>query len=186
MLTDVQKQLLLETARNAIEAAIRGRETPHPKIHDPLLCLPGGAFVTLKIDAELRGCIGYIEPVRPLIETVREVAIKAALEDFRFSPIGEDELSNVSIEISVLSPLTKITDILDIVVGKHGLLIEAGNQRGLLLPQVAIEQHWDRETFLAQTSRKAGLPPGNWRHPDTSIFIFTAEILREVKNKDLI
>jgi AmmeMemoRadiSam system protein A len=182
MLTEAQKQLLLEAARRAIEAAVRGTHAPEYNIHDRLLSLPGSAFVTLRFNHDLRGCIGYIEPVQPLIETVMDAAGKAAMEDFRFIPLQENELHDITIEISVLSPLRQITDVREIEVGKHGIVIEAKNLRGLLLPQVAVEQHWDRETFVMQTARKAGLPPAIVKHPNTKIFIFTAEVFHENEN----
>jgi len=182
MLTDSQKQILLTAARRAIEAAVQGKGIPPHEILDQTLLAPGSAFVTLRIDEELRGCIGYIEPVKPLIETIQEVAVKSALEDFRFAPVQKYELSDISIEISVLSRLRQITDINEIEIGKHGILMEAKNLRGLLLPQVAVEQQWDRETFVIQTARKAGLPSTIWQQPSTKIFIFTAEIFHEIQN----
>ncbi len=182
MLTDSEKQQLLKTARQAIEAAVRGEAIPYLRAQTAGLKSPGSAFVTLRVEEELRGCIGYIEPVKPLLETVQEVAIKAALEDFRFNPVQEHELPDISIEISVLSPLRQISDVREIEIGKHGILMEAKHLRGLLLPQVAVEQRWDRETFLIQTARKAGLPPMSWQQPNVKIFIFSAEIFQEVND----
>ena len=182
MLTDAEKQQLLTTARQAIDAAVRGKRIPPHHARSSGLESPGSAFVTLRVDDELRGCIGYIEPIKPLIETVQEVAVKAALEDFRFNPVQEHELQDISIEISVLSALRHISDIHEIEVGKHGILMESRGLRGLLLPQVAVEQRWDRETFLTQTARKAGLPPMIWQQPNVKIFIFTAEIFHEVND----
>lgn len=179
MLSESDKQLLLYAARQAIEAAVRGK--PLPVIENPpkSLCEPCGAFVTIHKQGDLRGCIGYIEGVKPLIETVIDVAPKAALEDPRFPPVEEEELPHLELEISVLSPMKRVTTIEDIVVGKHGLLIELGPYRGLLLPQVATEYGWDRETFLNQTSRKAGLPADAWKDPAANIFQFTAEVFDE-------
>ncbi|MEE9288017.1 MAG: AmmeMemoRadiSam system protein A, partial [Bacteroidota bacterium] len=116
---------------------------------------------------------------KPLVETVSDVAVKAALEDPRFVPVTEEELNEVVIEISVLSPLQSINRIEDIEVGRHGLVIERGSCQGLLLPQVALEYHWDREAFLKFTARKAGLAADAWKDPETSIYVFTAEIFRE-------
>ncbi len=181
MLSESQKRILLDTARGAIRAAVRGMSGFQHQVTDTLLLSPGAAFVTLRIEGELRGCIGYIEPIRPLIETIEEVAVKAATEDFRFTPVEESELPHISIEISVLSRLEQVTDIQEIEVGKHGLLIEANNSRGLLLPQVASEQGWDRETFLNQTARKAGLPSAMWRNPQAKIFKFSAEIFNDTE-----
>jgi len=143
------------------------------------LAEPGGAFVTIHVGGDLRGCIGYIESPFPLGQVVTEVAEKAALEDPRFPPMSEEELKDASIEVSVLSPLRKITDIGEIQVGTHGILLELGRRRGLLLPQVATEQGWDRLTFLQNTARKAGLPRESWSDPGASIYIFSADIVLE-------
>lgn len=115
----------------------------------------------------------------PLAEVVAEVAEKAALEDLRFPPLSLQEFEHTKIEISVLSPLVKVTDINEIVVGEHGLLLELRHSRGLLLPQVAQEYGWDRETFLDNTARKAGLPRHAWKEPEAIIYVFTAEIIQE-------
>jgi len=138
------------------------------------LLAPRGAFVTLHRDGRLRGCIGYIEPVKPLIRTVQEVAVKAAFEDPRFPPLTEDE--SVQIEISVLTPPEQVSDISSIEVGRDGLIVELGPRRGLLLPQVATEYGWDRQTFLENTATKAGLPPDAWKHPSVRLYKFSAEI----------
>jgi len=133
-----------------------------------------GAFVTLKKHGELRGCIGYVAPMKPLCLTVRDVAIAAALEDPRFRPVEFRELPELEYEISVLSPLRRVTDIKQIKVGEHGLVMRRGDREGLLLPQVPVEQHWDRTTFLEQTCIKANLPANAWKDEDTDIFMFTA------------
>ena len=154
---------------------------PTPKIGEcpaPLHQL-SGAFVTIREENELRGCIGYIEGIKPLVEAVQEVAAKAAIDDPRFLPVSEEELGVIEIELSVISPLKHIKTVDEIEVGKHGLLIELRNYRGLLLPQVATEHKWDRETFLNQTARKAGLSSYAWKDPDVKISIFTAEIFGE-------
>ncbi|MBI5476986.1 MAG: AmmeMemoRadiSam system protein A [Ignavibacteriales bacterium] len=179
MLSNNDKQILLLTARIAIKDSIEGTDSELGDIYPDSLKDKCGAFVTLHSNSELRGCIGYIEGIMSLVETVREVAIKAALEDPRFVPVTSDELDDIEIEISVLSPLKKITDIKLIEVGKHGLVIERNNFRGLLLPQVATEYNWDKETFLNQTCRKAGLPPDSWKDNKTTIKIFDAEIFHE-------
>jgi AmmeMemoRadiSam system protein A len=140
---------------------------------------PAGAFVTLRINHDLRGCIGYIESSDPLATVIDEVAEKAAFEDPRFPPLTPDEFRRVHIEISVLSPMKRITSIEEIVVGTHGLLFEHGWHRGLLLPQVATEYGWGREEFLDNVSRKAGLPRAAWRDENAKLFIFSAIVFAE-------
>ncbi|MEJ2722513.1 MAG: AmmeMemoRadiSam system protein A, partial [bacterium] len=142
----------------------------------PRLAQPRGAFVTLKIRGRLRGCIGAIEPLKPLRDTVAEMARAAALSDPRFHPLTEAELPDVDIEISALSPLRRIESAADVVVGTHGILIEKGRARGLLLPQVATEHGWDAPTFLAYTCEKAGLDRSAWRDSDAKVFVFSAEV----------
>ena len=182
-LTDDDKQLLLGMARRSIERAVRGQSPIEIPQHSETLDQPCGAFVTLTEKGELRGCIGYTEAVLPLIETVRDVAPRSALEDPRFAPVEPEEIGGLEIEISVLSPMRQISDVNEIVVGTHGIVMQQGYAKGLLLPQVATEYHWDRDTFLRQTARKAGLPYDAWKNPMTKIFIFSAEVFHEQKKK---
>jgi AmmeMemoRadiSam system protein A len=142
---------------------------------------PQGAFVTLSIRNKLRGCIGYIESVRPLGEVVREVAAKAACADPRFPPLTLAEFQEVTLEISVLSTLRPVKGPEEISVGEHGLMLELGSSRGLLLPQVATQYGWGAEEFLNAVARKAGLPVVAWKNPDVRLFTFTAEIFRSVE-----
>ena len=174
-----EKETLLRIARSTIEHRLKGR--PLPPLEDTSSVLRGkrGAFVTLHKRGELRGCIGYIVARKPLRETVREMAEAAAFQDARFPPVTADELEELDVEISVLSPLRKVADAEEIEVGKHGILIKKGYYQGLLLPQVAVEYGWDRTTFLRQTCRKAGLPPDAWKDPDAEIRIFSAEVFGE-------
>lgn len=145
-----------------------------------------GAFVTLKLKGRLRGCIGLFEGEKPLRETVADMAISAAARDPRFTPVTEDELSSLTIEISVLSPMRRV-DVADvdtngpsvIEVGTHGLLVVKGSKRGVLLPQVATEHGFDLETFLDETCLKAGLSPGDWQD-EAEVYIFEAEVFNEV------
>jgi AmmeMemoRadiSam system protein A len=130
--------------------------------------------VTLKEHGELRGCIGYVSPTKSLALTVRDVAAYAALKDSRFSPVTPDELGQLQYEISVMSPLRHVTDITQIEVGRHGLVMRNGEREGLLLPQVPVEEKWDRATFLVETCLKAGLPKMAWKSPETDIFEFTS------------
>jgi AmmeMemoRadiSam system protein A len=179
MLSESDKQFLLQSARHAINAAVGGKRPPEIEHPPKTLLEPCGAFVTIHKQGELRGCIGYIEGVKPLLETILDVAPKAALEDPRFPPVSEEELPYLELEISVLSPMKQVTNVDEIIVGKHGLVLELGPYRGLLLPQVATEYGWDRETFLNQTARKAGLPPDAWKHPAAKIFLFSADVFDE-------
>jgi len=140
---------------------------------------PYGAFVTLKKSGNLRGCIGNIRSERPLSETIREMALSAAFHDPRFLPLKEEEVELITIEISILSPLKKVEDRERIKTGRDGLLVKNGFNSGLLLPQVATEQNWDRETFIEHTFRKAGLDPQMIEDPHTEIYSFTAEVFSE-------
>lgn len=179
VLTEDERRILQQAARTAIVCVLQGIELPvYERCPRPLL-EPSGAFVTLHKNGKLRGCIGYIEPVKPLIRTVQEVAIKAAFEDPRFPPLEAEELDQISLEISVLSPLEPITDPSEIEVGKHGLVIEFVNRRGLLLPQVATEYGWDAKKFLENVAMKAGLPPEAWKHPAAKLYRFSAEVFGE-------
>jgi len=174
---------LLDIAKRSVETAVKQH-----KLYD----LPGGgaagpesfrqargAFVTLKEHGELRGCIGYITPVKSLVETVRDVAAFAAVEDRRFQPVSQGELGLLEYEISVLSPLRRVTDVKQIKVGRDGLLIKKGGSEGVLLPQVPTEQRWDRATFLQQVCLKAGLPPSAWQDDDSDLFMFSALVFGE-------
>jgi len=178
-LSERAKKTLLEAARRAIEAELSGLPTPLPSVSDAALLEPRGAFVTLHKKGALRGCIGIFESTKPLIEVVMDMAISAAFHDPRFPPLHPAELPEVDIEISALSPLRPISSPDEIQVGKHGIYITLGPYRGVLLPQVATEHGWDRDTFLDQTCWKAGLAPGCWKDPACRISIFTAEIFGE-------
>ena len=129
----------------------------------------------------LRGCIGYIHALKQLDETIIEMAQAAAFRDPRFPPVTKDEFDDLEIEISVLTPIREIEDINEIEVGKHGIIIERGGYSGLLLPQVATDYGWDRETFLEHTCNKAGLPTDAWKQEGTKIKIFSADIFHEEK-----
>jgi len=174
-LTDQDKKALLDIAKRAIIAKAGNRELPKLTMELPIIKEKRGAFVTLKKRGHLRGCIGYIKAVKPLGETVQEMAVAAAFHDPRFPSVKGDEIRDLSFEISVLSPLQKMKTIDDIEVGKHGLYMVRGYNSGLLLPQVATEYGWDRETFLKETCYKAGLPPQSWKDKETDIYIFSAD-----------
>jgi AmmeMemoRadiSam system protein A len=178
-LTPADKQLLLQVARGSIEAQLTGKPAAAVKTSSPVLQELRGAFVSLHRQGQLRGCIGYIEALKPLLQTVRDMAPAAAFQDPRFRPLQAGELADLEIEISVLTPLQLIKSTDEIEVGKHGLYIVKGFNRGLLLPQVATQYHWDRRTFLEQTCCKAGLPSDAWKDPNTQIYIFSAEIFSD-------
>ncbi len=178
-LTFEDQQALLKIARQTLEAYLQTGQRSALKSNLPHLQIPVGAFVTLHRRDRLRGCIGHVMSSHPLYETVQEVALAAATEDSRFEPVRKEELSEIEIEISVLSPFEKIKKVEEVEVGKHGLLLTRGHHRGLLLPQVATEQGWDRDTFLTHTCLKAGLPPEAWKDPRTIIEIFSAQVFGE-------
>jgi AmmeMemoRadiSam system protein A len=174
--SDEERRLLLDLAHRALEAALDGRRldlTP-PNEH---LGQPRGAFTTLQISGRLRGCVGYIQPAFPVWRTVAETAIAAAFNDTRFHALTREEAPGLRVEISVLSPDFPIKPE-DIEVGRHGLIVSQNNNRGLLLPQVAVEHGWDREMFLAQTCLKAGLAVDAWQH-GAHLEAFTAEVFGE-------
>ena len=175
-LTDEEKEILYKIARAAIESRCTGEKYPEIKITSKTLKEKRGAFVTLHKRGNLRGCIGYIRAQKPLHETIKEMALAAAFQDNRFKPVKKDELKDIDIEISVLTPLKKIDSIEEIEVGKHGIYIIKGFHSGILLPQVATEYGWDRNTFLEHTCTKAGLPTDAWKKKDTEIYIYSADI----------
>ncbi|MDO8603649.1 MAG: AmmeMemoRadiSam system protein B [Candidatus Omnitrophota bacterium] len=178
-LSKEEKAKLLEIAKFSIIEAVTGKRQFFPNVTEERLKENCGAFVTIKENNQLRGCIGYIQAVKPLYETIKDVAKSAAVNDYRFNPVGQDELGKLELEISVLTPLKKINDISEIEVGKHGLVMKKGFNSGLLLPQVATEYGWDRDTFLQETCRKAGLSQDAWKDKSTEIYTFSAEVFGE-------
>ncbi|MDI7260353.1 MAG: AmmeMemoRadiSam system protein A, partial [Thermodesulfobacteriota bacterium] len=175
-LNEGEKKTLHQIAKTVIENKAKGKPVPEFKIDSPTLRENRGAFVSLHKKGQLRGCIGYIEGRGPLHQTIEEMAEAAAFRDPRFTPVTEKELHDLEIEISVLTPLKKITDVGEIEVGRHGIYIKKGRFSGLLLPQVATEYGWDRKTFLEHTCQKAGLPSSAWKDKDAEIYIFSADI----------
>jgi AmmeMemoRadiSam system protein A len=173
-----EKQFLLEIARQAVRSAAERREPIENIPPESALGECTGAFVTLRKRARLRGCIGQIGTGQPLADVVAHSAKAAALEDPRFDPVRAEEVQEIQIEISVLSPLQEIAPE-RIEAGKHGLLVSKGWQHGLLLPQVAAECRWTSARFLEETCVKAGLERTAWREPDTKIQGFTAEVFSE-------
>jgi uncharacterized protein len=182
-LDDAAKKRLLLKARRAIANAIGVRVTPVAEpIPNPQSPIPAdflaGAFVTIRKKGELRGCIGYPEPERPLLAVVEHCAVSAAISDPRFPPLTVAEWDDVDLELSVLGPIEPVDHISEVVVGRDGLIVELGRRRGLLLPQVAVEWKWDAEEFAAHTCIKAGLPPDAWR-TGAKLFKFEAEVFSE-------
>jgi len=180
MLNKQQRKRLLEIARNSIKVYLENGKNPEIKENDPVLLKELGAFVTLHGHGDLRGCIGNLIGSKPLYLTIRDMAIESATGDPRFSPVKLSELSDIEIEISVLSPMQKINDVGLIEMGKHGVLIKSGYRSGVYLPQVAAETGWSKEEFLSSLcAHKAGLAPDAWKDKNTEIYIFSAEVFSE-------
>jgi AmmeMemoRadiSam system protein A len=173
--TEPERELLRRLAKNSIEQELLGKPEEPLEFPDRLR-QPMGAFVCLKTKGELKGCIGYVKAVLPLVDTIKQMAVQAAFHDPRFMPLSRREWPETEIEISVLTPMKKIEDIEEIEVGVHGLYIDKDGCSGLLLPQVAVENKWDRIKFLEYTCFKAGLPQNAWKSKDTNIFIFSADV----------
>ena len=191
LLDDAAKKSLLQRARHAIAKAI-GVTPPPPKatadlaeelgakagVITDLSELRAGAFVTLRIRGNLRGCIGYPEPQLLLVDVVDRCAVSAALADPRFPPLSPDEWNDIDLELSILGPIESVGDIGELVIGRDGLIVEFGRRRGLLLPQVAVEWKWDVQEFASQTCIKAGLPRDAWQK-GAKLFRFEAEVFGE-------
>lgn len=179
-LNEQEKADLLKLARLALEKHVRERKTPDFKPESPNLETKCGAFVTLHKLGELRGCVGYIEAYKPLYQTIIEMAQSASTRDSRFDPVTPGELGDIDIELSVLSPLEKLTDFSKIVIGRHGLVVRQGYYSGLLLPQVAVEWKMDAQTFLEQTCHKAGLPSDAYKR-GAEVYYYSAQVFGEKK-----
>ena len=177
-LTPSQRATLLGSAHAAIEQYLKTGRVPDGEMDDPVLARRSGAFVTVKEGGQLRGCIGHTRADQPLYQVVRQVAVQAATEDPRFPPLTQDELANITVEISVLSPFRRVVDVAQVEVGTHGLMIFKDGHRGLLLPQVLVEQGWDRAEFLENLCLKAGLPESCWQEGAT-LYAFTAVVFGE-------
>ncbi len=185
-LTEARREELLALARTTIEEYLETDRVPNYETDDPVLARRSGVFVTLKeggdpstgLRASLRGCIGHTQADQPLYQVVQQMAVAAATGDPRFPPLTTEELSNITVEISVLSPFRRVTDAEQIQVGTHGLMIFQDGRQGLLLPQVPVEQGWEREEFLENLCLKAGLPPDCWTDRPT-LYAFTAVVFGE-------
>lgn len=181
-LTQKNKDDLFTLVRSEIGKKLRIAGAPDASACDfsaPVFSQELGAFVTLHIDGNLRGCIGYIEGFLPLTETIRQLAVSAAFRDPRFNPLTADEYHRIDVEISILSPIEPLGSYADIVIGRDGLIARKGGRSGLLLPQVATEYGWDVDEFLSHTCRKAGLYPDEWRDGSVSFETFSAYVFGE-------
>jgi AmmeMemoRadiSam system protein B/AmmeMemoRadiSam system protein A len=174
--TDGEKKELLALARKAITEYVTNGKNPEIEIKNPKFKTDGAVFVTIKENGSLRGCIGHIQAIMPLYQSIIRNAVAACSSDPRFPSMKKEELKDMEIEISILSPFMPLKDVKDIQVGKHGLYIIKDSQTGILLPQVATEFGWDRNTFLEHVCTKAGLPKDAWK--DAELYTFTAEILK--------
>jgi len=175
---DQEKIFLLKLARETLNLYLKQGRWPEVIPDNPKLIRKQGVFVTLKINGELRGCIGYPLPVKPLYQAVMEMAVAAATEDYRFPPLSPEELDRLSIEISVLTRPKKVNRPEEVIVGRHGIIISKGYNQGLLLPQVPLEYGWDLETYLSHGCLKAGLHPDEWRR-GVNIEVFEAQVFSE-------
>ncbi len=178
LLSQEDRRFALSLVRRAVEVFIREARELKAEGNSSCLSRPAGAFVTLSTSEGLRGCIGTVESLGPLFKTLVHCAIAAATQDTRFSPVTEKELPGLRFEISVLSDLRRADSPEEVQVGLHGILVERGMRRGLLLPQVAVAHRWTRETFLDEACLKAGLPAGAWRF-GADLWLFTAEVFGE-------
>jgi AmmeMemoRadiSam system protein A len=173
-----EQRFLLGLAHDTIEGFLKTGKRPRPKAAAKKLTEKRGAFVTLKVDDQLRGCIGYPLPYKPLVVTIVEMALAAATKDYRFLPITVEELGRLKIEISVLTLPRPIQDAHEIEVGRHGIIVSKGIAKGLLLPQVPTEYGWDRETYLRHGCLKAGLDEDEWQK-GAKIEVFEAQVFSE-------
>jgi len=183
-MTNEQKRTLLKIARESVKTAVASQKPQKPHSNEPELNAHCGCFVTLKNKGELRGCIGQFIADKPLIELVSDMAVAASTGDPRFlhDPITTKEVNELDIEISVLSPLKKTDNPLNLRLGIDGIYIKKGFASGCFLPQVATETGWSREEFLSYCcDHKAGLKPDAWKDKNTEVYLFTAEIIEEEK-----
>ncbi len=179
-LSKAEKAKLLGLARRAIECGLSGDALPDSSIYSASLTRKGGAFVTLTKHGELRGCVGFTDPIFPLWEAVANAAVRAAFYDTRFFPVTKSELGDITIEVSVLSELVPIKSADEIVIGRDGVVIRKGGNSGLFLPQVPVDQGWNRDEYLRYLcEEKAGLLPDDWKEKDARLYIFTTDVFSE-------
>ena len=179
VISDDDRRRLLELARRALEARVRRQVAPELAAAGAL-ALVRGAFVSIHRSGDLRGCLGRLEPDAPLAETIVDLATAVADSDPRFDPVTPQELMDLVVEVSILTPARRIVSPDEIQVGRHGLIVEQGRRRGVLLPQVATDHQWTSETFIEQTCRKAGLAPDAWM-AGAQVYVFEAEVFGEVR-----
>jgi AmmeMemoRadiSam system protein A len=182
-LTQSEKEMLLKDAREAIAARLEKRQARHAEADTAGVNAPCGAFVTLHKGKQLRGCIGRMSSPDPLFKTVRAMALEAAFGDPRFPPLRSGDLEACDIEISALSPLEECPDPETVQVGLHGLYLSCRGHSGVLLPQVPVEQGWDKQAFLDYICVKAGLPPGSYKDPAARLYTFTALVFGEEQDR---
>jgi uncharacterized protein len=185
-LTPQEKKMLIALAHFSIESGFRPTHTNIPSSEEfPILTSNAGAFVTITINNKLRGCIGYVQSDDELSKTIMDAAYQAAFHDPRFSPLSEAEFDNIKLEISILSEAFPLLNYEEIILGKHGLILEEGGRKALLLPQVPIEHKLNRDQFLSVLCRKAGLDEEYWKTKKLSLHAFTATVFSE-NDKELI
>lgn len=183
-LTESQGGWAVSFARQVVESVVTtGDPPPKPENVDPVFEIERGAFVTLRKNGRLRGCIGRPTPDQSAIEAIYEAAVDAATNDPRFPSVSESELSKITVEVSILTPPEELTQVEPdaVTVARDGLIVQRDDRSGLLLPQVPVDQSWDAETFLTQTCKKAGLWGDCWRHPDTTVHRFRAQVFEETE-----
>jgi AmmeMemoRadiSam system protein A len=178
-LSEQQKQELLTLARKTVTDYVKHKKNPEPEMKDPRLLANGATFVTINRNHRLRGCIGNIQPVMPIYRSVIRNAVAASSQDPRFPPLAPEELADMDVEVTVLSPMVQLDDVKNILIGTHGLYLIKGQQSSVFLPQVPVEQGWDHTTYLEQLCHKAGLPGNAWKDKDARLFIFSADIIKE-------
>jgi uncharacterized protein len=178
MISDSDRRRLLLAARGAIAACVNGEQPPAPDESEAVMTTRAGAFVTIHNRGELRGCIGHVEADESLGRLIPRMAVAACSSDPRFPRVDARELPDIDLEISVLGPPEPVASPDEIEIGLHGVIVELGWHRGLLLPQVATEWKWDPETFVGHTCHKAGLPRDAWRN-GARMFRFEAEVFGE-------
>jgi AmmeMemoRadiSam system protein A len=177
-LTPEEERACLELARQALTHYFKTGSSLRTPVKEGALKEKRGAFVTLTVAGDLRGCIGYPLPVKPLDETIIEMAVAAASQDTRFAPLASEEMDRLRVEVSVLGLPEPIASPTDVEVGRHGIIVSKGSNRGLLLPQVPVEHAWDRETYLRHGCLKAGLGPDEWKK-GAKIEVFIAQVFSE-------
>jgi len=176
--SEKEKNELLKIARNAVTGYIEKNQKVYPDVQNDKFLQKRGVFVSLYVNEDLRGCIGYPLPYKELYKAIVDNAISAASEDIRFQSIVSEEIDKLKIEISVLTVPESVNDYSDIKVGEHGILVSKGNNKGLLLPQVPVKYGWNREEYISHGCLKAGLPNDEWRR-GVEIKVFKAIVFSE-------